>query len=187
MRLFIAFNFDREAKDALTALQDRLRNLAAGGNFSRQENLHLTLAFLGETPESQVPLIREIIQGLEIPAAGEGRPGLNLCRTGCFRHSGKELWWAGPDRDDPGLPLLLDLRRRLAAGLERRGIDYDRRAFNVHITLGREIRGIPAGPADLVPEGGIPLPLRRLSLMQSGRAGGLLKYTELYGRDLAAS
>jgi 2'-5' RNA ligase len=185
MRLFIAVNFDEEVKDALTALQDRLRNLAAGGNFSRRENLHLTLAFLGETPESRVPPIGEIIRDLPV---GKGSPGLNLCRAGCFRHGGKELWWIGPAPDDPGLPFLLELRRRLTTGLEQRGADYDRRAFNAHITLGREIRGVPraAEPAALVPEGGVPLPLKRLSLMQSGRAGGLLSYVELYGRDLSA-
>jgi 2'-5' RNA ligase len=182
MRIFIAVNFDEEAKDALTALQDRLRKAAAGGNFSRRENLHLTLAFLGETPESQVPPIRGIIRDLELPA-GEGPPGLNLCRAGCFRHGGKELWWIGPAPDDPGLPFLLELRRRLTAGLEQQGAD--RRAFNAHITLGREIRS-PAWAAEpAVPKGGVPLPLRRLSLMQSGRAGGLVTYTELCGRDLS--
>jgi 2'-5' RNA ligase len=193
MRLFIALNFDEEVKDALAVPQERLRSLAAGGSFSRRENLHLTLAFLGETPESRVPAIQRILRDLAVPA-GAGIPELNLCRADCFRHSGKELWWIGPDREDPGLPLLLDLRKQLTEGLEREGVGYDRRAFNAHITLGREIRGLPlartaewkdAAPGSLVPEGGLRIALNRLSLMRSGRVNALLTYTELYSRDLA--
>jgi 2'-5' RNA ligase len=182
MRLFIAVNPNGETRDALVALRDRLRGKAAAGNFSRRENLHLTLAFMGETPESQLSLIREIIGDPGL-STGEDPFRLNLCRTGCFRHSGKELWWIGPAEDDPGLPRLLTLRERLAAALERSGIGFDKRAFRAHITLGRDIRGIPADRAP-GPEG-IPFELNRLSLMKSEHAGGLLVYTEIFGRDLA--
>jgi 2'-5' RNA ligase len=188
MRLFIAVNCGGKTLDALAALQNRLRTLGAKGRFSRPENLHLTLAFLGETPESRVAVISRIIAALG--ADREGGPAelcLNLCRIGCYRHSGKELWWAAPGTGDPGLPPLLALRARLTAALEKAGIGFDRRPFNAHITLGRDIRGIGAGqgapPQDL-PQGGIPVPVRRVSLMKSEHAAGLLVYTELSGYDL---
>lgn len=182
MRLFIAITFGEEIQDALIALQERIKEGAAAGNFSRRENLHLTLAFLGETPESQVPAIRGIIGDSGL-SAGEGPLRLNLLRTGRFRHGGKELWWIGPAEDDPGLPRLLALRERLAAGLEREGIGFDRRPFRAHITLGRDIRGIPPDRAfqpGLMPEG-IPFEAGCLSLMKSEHSGGLLVYTGLFG------
>lgn len=50
MRLFIAINFDDTELDAFEAARERLRDPGRGANYSRRENLHLTLAFLGEQP-----------------------------------------------------------------------------------------------------------------------------------------
>ena len=49
MRLFVAICFDEPCKDVLCAAIAGLKSHARQGNFSRRENLHLTLAFLGET------------------------------------------------------------------------------------------------------------------------------------------
>ena len=189
MRLFIAINLNRETEDALIAVQERLRERAAAGNFSRRENLHLTMAFLGEKPESLLPSLRRITGDPGLSGGG-GPLRLNLRRSGCFRHGGKELWWIGPAEDDPGLPRLLALREQLAAALEGAGIDFDKRPFKAHITLGRDIRGIPADWAPqpgLVPEGGIPFELKRLSLMKSEHSGGLLRYTEIFGAAISVT
>ena len=51
MRLFIAIELDPEMKAALTALQDELMQNGIRGNRSKEENLHLTLAFIGEYPD----------------------------------------------------------------------------------------------------------------------------------------
>jgi 2'-5' RNA ligase len=189
VRLFIAINLKGKTGEALVAVQERLRGRAAAGNFSRRETLHLTMAFLGESPESQVPPIRRIIGDPGLSDGG-GPLRLNLRRSGCFRHSGKELWWIGPAEDDPGLPRLLALRERLAAALEGAGVSFDKRPFRAHITLGRDIRGLPIDwaadpPPGLVPEEGVPCELNRLSLMKSGHSGGLLVYTEIFGVEIS--
>ena len=44
MRLFIAINFTRGMKRALMAGVSSLRAQSRGGSFTREENLHLTLA-----------------------------------------------------------------------------------------------------------------------------------------------
>ena len=51
MRLFIAIGLDDPVKDLLCRAQRQLKRQALGGRFSRRENLHLTLAFLGEAPD----------------------------------------------------------------------------------------------------------------------------------------
>ena len=51
MRLFIAIQLNDEMKDALTRLQKQLQRQGVRGNFTRRENLHLTLAFIGEYPD----------------------------------------------------------------------------------------------------------------------------------------
>ena len=48
MRLFIAILFEENIINALTHFQDNLKAKGVKGNFSRRENLHITLAFIGE-------------------------------------------------------------------------------------------------------------------------------------------
>ena len=51
MRLFIAIRLNPETRDALVSAQSSLRKQGIGGNYTKTENLHLTLAFLGEYPD----------------------------------------------------------------------------------------------------------------------------------------
>ena len=48
MRLFISFNFDDEITDEFVRLQRQLKDADVRGNFTKQENLHMTAAFIGE-------------------------------------------------------------------------------------------------------------------------------------------
>ncbi|MDR0601867.1 MAG: RNA 2',3'-cyclic phosphodiesterase [Treponema sp.] len=191
MRLFIAVNFDGELTGRIVEIQERLRAAVVRGNFSRQENLHLTLVFLGETGAGMVPAIRNLIAAL--PSSGAFT--LNFSRAACFRHSGKELWYIGAAADSRGMGQLLELREELVKGLEKlaapslpsrssaagEDFSFDRRPFNAHITLGRELRP----ERELAPFSvRIEAPVRRISLMQSEHRSGRLVYTELFGRDL---
>ena len=49
MRLFVALLLDQACEDRLWQARCMLERHAAAGNFTRRQNLHLTLAFLGET------------------------------------------------------------------------------------------------------------------------------------------
>jgi 2'-5' RNA ligase len=192
MRLFIAVNFDEELTGRIVEVQEKLRTAAVRGNFSRRDNLHLTLVFLGETGAGLVPAIRDIIAALSSP----GPLTLNFNRAACFRHSGKELWYIGADPGSRDMERLLELRAKLVEGLEGLapppsasspfpadggGLSFDRRPFNAHITLGRELRlNRELAPFPVR----IEAPIRRISLMQSEHRDGRLVYTELFGRDL---
>jgi 2'-5' RNA ligase len=176
MRLFIAVNFDDGVKSRVLFVQDRIREQASKGNFSRPENLHLTLAFIGETPEARVPAICSVLADLR-----HAPFDLDFSRSGFFRRGGKELWWIGADQKNAGYAALLELRESLCAGLLAKGISFDDRPFNAHITLGREIKHLK--PID-APAPGIAVPVRRISLMKSEHVKGLLCYTEIGARDL---
>ena len=47
MRLFIAINLSQEIKETLIDLQNDWYDLGVRGNYSSEENLLLTLAFIG--------------------------------------------------------------------------------------------------------------------------------------------
>jgi 2'-5' RNA ligase len=185
VRLFIAVNCDSETKSRLLAVRDRIKAQAKKGNFSRPENFHLTIVFLGETPEDHVPLISSIMikAGQSLVSMPLTPPPftLNFSHTGCFKHSNKELWWISADKDDAGLSVLTELRRRLTTGFEAAGIFFDNRPFNAHITLGREIKH--SAPI-ILPKETITLPVNRISLMRSEHIKGTLVYTEIFGYNL---
>ncbi|MCL2007377.1 MAG: RNA 2',3'-cyclic phosphodiesterase [Treponema sp.] len=178
MRLFIGVFIDDDTIVELQALQKQLEAQSYKGTFTRPRNLHLTLAFLGETPEGRLADLHRIIEEIDSLA-------FELCfnRTGCFTHSKKELWWVGADREDPHLPLLKSLHHRLLTRFEEEGFPVDKRPFNAHITLAREVRHTQPIELDCKE---IRVKVDRLSLIKSERVNGVLSYTEIYGKIFPA-
>ncbi len=124
MRLFYALWPDAATVAALQVLQTRVH-----GRCVAPENLHLTLAFLGEQLPAQLPLLRAILA--ELPRR---EFALRLDRIGYF--SKKRIAWAGAHETPPALQALQDA---LGQALERHGIAWDKRlTFKPHITLARD-------------------------------------------------
>jgi 2'-5' RNA ligase len=176
MRLFIAVNFSDEIKSRILKVQEHLRSQSTRGNFTKPENLHLTLAFLGETPEEKLASLCPIIDNIESPSFE-----IPFNRTGCFTHSRKELWWIGAGQNNPGLSSLKSIHDRLVRDLLDAGFSVDERPFNVHVTLAREVKHLNPIVLDC-PE--IILKVNRISLVKSEHLGRGMTYTELMGRDL---
>jgi len=171
MRLFIAVNFDDAVKKRLLEIQAKLRSQCTRGNFTRPENLHLTMAFLGETPEAKVASILKIIEDAQVLPIE-----LSFTHTGCFTHSHKELWWIGADEKCSALSHLKAIHSKLIKRLLDANFSVDNRSFNPHITLGREIKH----PEKIILNcDEIKVKVDNLSLMKSEHIGGVLTYTEL--------
>ncbi|MDR1574925.1 MAG: RNA 2',3'-cyclic phosphodiesterase [Treponema sp.] len=180
MRLFIAVNFNEEIKSRLVQIRDRIGAQTLRGNFSRPENLHLTLVFLGETPADEVPAICSIMADAQRTLSLREFT-LDFTHTGCFKRRNRELWWIAAEKTDPALGVLAELRRRLTGGLLAAGIAFDNRPFNAHITLGREIKH--SSPI-VLPGEKITAPINRICLMKSEHTGGVLVYTAIFAVDL---
>lgn len=166
MRLFIAINFDEKIKDALTEVQNKMKLQGVSGNYTRPENLHLTLAFIGEY--SNPDLIKEIVEGIRIAPFDISLEGL-----GSFGN----LWWVGIKKNDRLDVLAKVLRRRLAES----DVPFDRKRFNPHVTLVRKPEGvIPLAPGDYVDIiRGVSVTVDHISLMRSDRGKNGMIYTEL--------
>ena len=174
MRLFIAVNFTEEVKNKILEVQNRLRSIVQNsnnrGNFTRPENLHITLAFLGETPEVKLPELLEIINRIPTPALE-----ITFNRTGYFRRYNSELWWIGASPDDNDLYVLALIQKKLLRDLQKAGFHVDAKPFKAHITIARDIKH---NQNDIIldcPD--IVIPVDRLSLMKSERIQGVLTYT----------
>ena len=173
MRLFVAIQFDSEVKDRIQTVQERLRCLDNCANFTRRENLHLTLAFLGETPEARLRDIEGAMRAVEtVP--------LELCfdRTGRFRQRDSELWWIGVRKNRE----LERMQAELTARLRSAGFSLEERTFHPHLTLAREVR--LTRPPDQAALLGGPFAARAdsMSLMRSQRLRSRLIYTEIFRR-----
>ncbi len=163
MRLFIAVPLDAGAKRRAAEAQDALRRQQVRGSWTAAENLHITLAFLGECPDPDRVL--EVLEGISF------RP-FPVCmdRIGCFG----DLWWTGfaPCRELDALAG--KVRRALAEG----GIPFDRKRFRAHVTILRRAQfpkgGAPS--ADLEPR---EMTVSGFSLMRSDRGKTGMIYTEL--------
>ncbi len=135
MRLFVAAEVPEAVKTALAAAQEALRRADADVKWVRPPAMHLTLAFLGETPPEREPAAAA---ALRAAAAGAAPLVLEAAGLGTFGGRGSpRVVWAGLRGD---LRELGALQAALAAGLREGGFALDPRPFSAHLTLGR-VRG----------------------------------------------
>lgn len=108
MRLFIAIHFSSEIKNTLLSAIEELKEQTVSGNFTSPENLHLTLAFIGES--DRVSEIRTVIDRCAAPPFEMAVAG-----TGHFGN----IYWAGIERN----PKLKALAESLQAELRQSGFE----------------------------------------------------------------
>ena len=175
MRLFLAIELSDAVKNQLCAAVDTLRANARSGNFTRRENLHLTLVFLGE--QTRLDAVKTAME----EAAGNSF-SLILSGAGTFRREGGDIWWCGVEKS----PALAALYTSLCAALRTRGFLLEAREYRPHLTLGRQVRMQPSfdGEAFAASIPAAAMEVKAVSLMQSLRVNGRLLYKCLYRTKL---
>lgn len=178
MRVFIAIEFENEVKDFLALIQQRLQAFCTKGNFSRRENFHLTLRFIGEVEEAKLQSIRTAISKV---AGGAKSFSLELGGMGQFPKGKRSVVWVGVNAELQ----LQGLYRDLEGALEQQGFARESRGYNPHITLAREVDKEQVEKAiGTVEAGSITQRVRAISLMQSTREAGRLVYKPLFRQEI---
>jgi 2'-5' RNA ligase len=172
LRLFVAVELPDPIRAAIaglaSGLRDRIRDRTL--RWSKPEQYHLTLKFLGATGEDLVPKIGE---RLEAAVRGRTPISLRLGRAGSFGE-GKRLRnaWLG-------LAGEVDLLKRLAVdvegALEPLGFPPEARPFSPHLTFVRTRRETPPAVARALHEAlssvsggeGAEFRVERIVLMES--------------------
>jgi 2'-5' RNA ligase len=136
VRLFFALWPDEAVREQLARWSRELRAVC-GGRPTRPENLHVTLAFLGNVEDARVAEVER--------AAGEVRPcavSLVLDQPGYWKHN--RIAWAGASAVPEGLEAFA---AELRGALTRSGIGFDaKKGFVSHATLLRDARQPKALP-----------------------------------------
>jgi 2'-5' RNA ligase len=130
MRVFLAITISEEIKLSLAAAIQRLSPLASDVKWRAKDQLHVTLAFLGEVAPAILPHI----------TTATGRVCASVSPFACRAHGfgffgtkrNPKTLWAGIDP----APELEDLHGRVWAELKKFGLKNDEVDFRPHVTLG---------------------------------------------------
>jgi len=134
-RVFFALWPPPEVARQLSAVADAFAK-SAGGRATRQETIHLTLAFIGDVPLDRLPDLLRAARKVRAEAFD-----LTLDQFGLWRHN--RIFWAGCSVLPPALA---ELSVALVAELLSAGFNVAnaRRSFTPHITLVRKVMALDA-------------------------------------------
>ncbi len=179
LRLFIVINFTDEIKDNLSGLVQELKKNTVRGHFTRKENFHLTLAFIGETKD-----LDHAIESVSNAVLKRKLSPFYLSFGGFGRFKGRDgdIYWIRVEQN----PVLTELNKALVNELKHFEFKVDEKEFKPHLTLGRGIvlrQGYSIRDFEKLIS---PMAMKadRVGLMKSERIAGKLVYTEIYGKDL---
>ncbi len=176
MRLFISINLNEDTCDRIYDAICHIKEIAPKGHFSRKENLHVTLAFLGEVDPDDVDKVKLCMDAVN----GESFD-IHIGGLGRFKRTGFDIYWIGIEKSNA----MSELHKLLNSELNSQGFSVDMREFKPHLTLGREVNCNYQEAKKLVEElGNMVQAVNKFSLMHSERINGKLVYTELYTREL---
>ena len=166
MRLFVAVVPPAEAVEDLDDFLD-VRRAAGEFRWTPAEQLHLTLAFLGDVADRHLD---ELLERLERAARRRTPVPTRISGGGAFPHvAGAKVLWAGLEVDEPGATELRRMAEGARAAAARTGIAVDGQRFRPHLTVARLRR-----PTEVTPwvrlldsYAGPPWTAQTLTLVQS--------------------
>ncbi len=127
LRLFFALWPDADTRAQLAQTGKWLHKHWDGRRMSA-DSLHLTLAFLGDTPTSRLEALLSVAAGVHA-----GSFELKLDQAGCWPHN--KVGWLGAQTVPAELTRLVD---QLAWALEGNHFPFDKRPFVPHVTVLRK-------------------------------------------------
>ncbi len=123
-RLFIGIDLPLHVKDRLTSLAGGV----PGARWQSEEQLHLTLRFIGDVEGPMANDIANALDGLEMETFD-----LTLSGVGQFGDKRPHVIWAGLEQS----PQLHRLASKVEQTLQRVGLAPETRKYTPHVTLAR--------------------------------------------------
>jgi 2'-5' RNA ligase len=132
MRLFVAVDISEAIGTAIEDAQKQLHQAGADVAWVKPGNMHLTLKFLGDTPEAR---LNDVRSALDLVAPQHAAFDMKVYDLGCFPDRGApRVVWAGvTDGREP----LAALAAAVDKSLGELGFPRETRPFVAHLTLGR--------------------------------------------------
>lgn len=180
MRVFIAIELKDCIKNYIYEKQKIIKESSIRGNFSRKENFHLTLRFIGQVTEDELYRLKKVI---DETVEDTKELDATLGNIGFFPTKNRKILWIGIKKGDKELKQLF---YKLEENLVKHGFQREPRGFKPHITIGRQIRlnkdfeeiskSIKIDEKEIL--------VKSISLMESTRINNKLTYVPIYSRHL---
>jgi len=170
IRAFIALELPQEIKQAIADYLAPLRALDKGISWTKAENVHCTLKFLGDTP---TPLIEKVAAALREICAGFAPIAAEITGASVFpsEHRARVLWIGMKESSGK----LAELAQRIESECRRLGFEKEERGFSPHLTIGRVKEGKAANVVKALRES--PFPSRQIVFQEC-----LLMKSELHSK-----
>jgi 2'-5' RNA ligase len=184
LRLFVAWPLDDAIRRELARITGPLRSQLPAASWPRPESIHLTFAFLGDTPADRVAAISRALDSCADAQAIDVRGG----EVGVFPDERRpRVAWIGLEPREP----VTALANRVRAALANAGVGFDEKPFRPHLTLARVKASWRASDVAKLREAfrGWASPsamLDRIVLYESRLGPSGAVHTELHGRPLRA-
>lgn len=176
-RLFVAIALPEEVAGALARLQSGMR----GARWIREDNFHLTLAFIGEVDRHGLNEIASALGGVSAPAFD-----LRFKGCGFFGDRKPRALWVGADAN----PQLAHLQSKVEVALMRAGLPLEKRKFTPHVTLAYLNGAAPDAVAGFCAVNGLfsagPFPVSEFHLFESHLGSEAAHYEIVASYALAA-
>lgn len=132
MRAFIAVEIDDPAKQKISELISDLKKSGADVKWITEDQMHLTLKFLGNIDGNKAREISDVLSSISNNLKSFT---ISLSDIGAFPNLNRpRVIWVGINK---GAEHLKTISGKIETSLEKLGFEKEGREFNPHLTLGR--------------------------------------------------
>lgn len=132
IRVFVAVSISDQARNAVVSLIQNFKNISPGIRWIKPENLHLTLKFLGELEEINIPNLKN---ALDLSVVGLHLFQYGLTKVGCFPSFNRpRVLWVGVEDFSKQL---LRLHENIENQFSKVNFPREKRGFKPHLTIAR--------------------------------------------------
>jgi len=135
MRLFVALDLGAGIRRSIATYLDGVRGFAPEARWAKAEALHVTLKFIGEQPEGDIPRIQSALSAIRVPPISLSFRGYGFFPT----VKAARVFWIGIEASN-ALP---NLAMQIDTALATIGIPREEHAYTPHLTLARSGSAAP--------------------------------------------
>jgi 2'-5' RNA ligase len=135
MRLFVALDLDEEIRRPIAGYLQQVAGLAPDARWARAESLHVTLKFIGELAEAEIPRLQQALSTIQARPFALAFRGYGFFPTA----RAPRVFWLGIHAGED----LPNLATRVDGALSILKIPREDHPFTPHLTLARTGSGAP--------------------------------------------
>jgi len=179
LRVYIAIDFEDGIKNYLDKITSYIKNHCIEGSFTRKNNFHLTVRFIGEVDNIQIAKIKEVIDKAVLNISPFE---LLVDNLGVFKRKNTNILWIGIEKN----AFLSELYEKLSTLLKESNMPFYDKLYMPHITLGRRVLfgEEPTDLNNLFQFQRIIIPVNAITLMASKEENGKLNGVAIYKVNL---